>query len=279
MVAAPNQNFVEQGQIPHGQLLPGRRAEPDERVELRRPHRLQRVGEGSLLLPRVGHDVPRAARRLDVRIADADVPRSARQRQDALLVGVHRQLDASDLGCDRVRHADLDESLLRRSAAPRACISTRPPSVGLPSYLDEFCSAVEQVHDAGYQLSTDTRASRTPPTAASTPRTSRGRATSRASRGLTRCAAASTMRLAMRRNELDRRRQRLVDLYLRQHLHARGGHDRRVPGQQHRPEPRGPHARHSDARCRSARTRRSRCATRTTARSSRTRGASRRTSR
>ena len=54
------------GADPDRQLVPGRRAEPDQRLELRRPRRLQRLGKRPLLLPLRRHDLPRAARRLDV---------------------------------------------------------------------------------------------------------------------------------------------------------------------------------------------------------------------
>ena len=68
----------------------------------------------------------------------------------------------------------------------------KPTDVGLPSYLDEFCGAVDNcmmpvIGVAGYQ-----GVSRRP-TGRSMPRTSRHRATSRASRVTTPCAEASTI--------------------------------------------------------------------------------------
>ena len=95
MIPAPNQNFVEQGQIPTGNYYQG--GVPNLTNASNFGGRIDYNASQSdrFFFRYAGHDVPRAARRLDVRIAEPEVPRAARQRQDALFVGVHRQLDES----------------------------------------------------------------------------------------------------------------------------------------------------------------------------------------
>ena len=53
----------------------------------------------------------------------------------------------------------------------------KPTDVGLPSYLDEFCSAVSNCMMPVINIGRHIRVSRPPPTARLTPRTSRRRAT------------------------------------------------------------------------------------------------------
>ena len=82
MLPKPNQNFVENGQQPVQQLLPGRRAGFAEEPAVRLPARLQRLIGGSLLLPHQRHHVPRIRERLDLRSvrpgAAGSIPRTAR---------------------------------------------------------------------------------------------------------------------------------------------------------------------------------------------------------
>ena len=138
MVPKPNQNFVENGQQPTRQLLPGRPARLAEEPAVWLPARLQRVGEGSVLLPHQRHHVPRIRERLDLpgRGSGAADPLG---RPVALPVVVHRHVDAGD-GIDRARHARSRPIASTRSTSSAGSSKYKPTDVGLPSYLDDFCS-------------------------------------------------------------------------------------------------------------------------------------------
>ena len=152
----------------------------------------------------------------------------------------------------------------RRIASTRissggACTSTSPRDVGLPELPRRVLPGGEQLHAARHQRRAATRACRPPPTAALDDHaTSRRRAPSPTSRATTRCAAASTTAWRCAGADLMTAGNVSSTYTFDNTLHARGGHDRGLPGQQHRPEPGGPDARASRRRCRSARTRRSR---------------------
>ena len=123
----------------------------------------------------------------------------------------------------------------------------KPTDVGLPSYLDEFCGAVEQCMMPVISVERVPGRVERPPTAALDATHVQAQSNITSVKGDHTLRGGIDYRLAMRRGELDRRRQRVVDVHVRQHVHARGGYDHGVPGQQHRPESRGADARHSDA--------------------------------
>ena len=66
MVPAPNQNFVEQGQIPTGNYYQGGVPNLTNASNFGGRIDFNASRERPLLLPLRGHDVPRTARRLDV---------------------------------------------------------------------------------------------------------------------------------------------------------------------------------------------------------------------
>ena len=165
MIPAPNQNFVEQGQIPTEQLLPGRRAEPDERVELRRPHRLQRARRAT------ASSSAYAGTTFHEQLGDWTYE-SPNPKYHGLHVNDKTRASwaytgnwTKVMGSTVVRHPVLGQSLLRRSAAPgHARVQAhRRRSSELPRRV---LQRGRQVHDARHQRRRHTRASRTPPTAA-----------------------------------------------------------------------------------------------------------------
>ena len=187
MAPQPNQNFVEQGQVPTNNYYQGGIPNQVTAPELRRTLRLQPLGLRPVLLPGLRHDVLRVQRRLDLR---DEVRRAARQRQDARLVVVHRQLDQGPQVHGH-RHAVLGQPLLRGSAAAGAARvqAQRRRSADLPGRV---LPGGEQLHAADHQHHgvpgcVDQRRRRL-----ARPPISRRRAASRTSWASTRCAAAST---------------------------------------------------------------------------------------
>ena len=190
MVPAPNQNFVETGQIPTDNYYQGgvpnltNASNFGGRIDYNASEsdRFFFRDAGTTFHEQLGDWTYESPTRSST---------AARQRQDALVVGLHGQLDES-AGVDGVRHPVLDQPLLRRSAAPgHARVQAhRRRASELPR---RFLRRGGQVHDARHQHRRIPGRLDTAPTAASTPRTSRPRATSPASRALTRCAAASTI--------------------------------------------------------------------------------------
>ena len=122
----------------------------------------------------------------------------------------------------------------------------KPSDVGLPSYLDAFCTAANNcmmpvINVTG--LPVDWAHGRRRPPIHQLPGTEHRHQRE----GLPhdplrhRCSPGE-----IRERAVDRR-QREFHVYVRQHLHARGGYHLGVPEQQHRHQHRGPHARASDA--------------------------------
>ena len=88
----------------------------------------------------------------------------------------------------------------------------KPTDVGLPSYLDDFCGAVDNCMMPVINVETDTRASRPPPTAALDATHVQAQSNITSVKGDHTLRGGVDYRLAMRRGGLDRRRQRVVDV-------------------------------------------------------------------
>ncbi len=192
MIPAPNQNFVEQGAIPTEQLLPGRRAEPDERVELRRPRRLQRVARSDRFFFRY------AGTTFHEQLGDWTYE-SPNPKYHGMHVNDKTRYSwaytgnwTKVTGFERVRHAVFGQSLLRRSAAPGPAQvqADRRRSSELPRRV---LQRGEQLHDARHQVGGIPGRLERLPTAAldATHVQAQSNRDERQGR-LTRCAAAST---------------------------------------------------------------------------------------
>ena len=241
MVPPPNQNFVEQGQEPIEQLLPGRDPNQVTRSTLRRPRRLQPFELRPVLLPGLGHHVLRGTTSTG---PTRPSRRAARQRQDARLMVVYRQLDqgaASHWSSTR----RCRPTASTRTSSGGACTATSRRDIGLPSYLDEYCQAqnncmLPTINIGGYQGVS------TPPTAACRRPTSRRRATSPASCGTHTFRGGVDYRLAMRKAGLMTAGNVSSTLQLRQRSTPAPRIPRGLSGQQRRPEPGRADARHPD---------------------------------
>ena len=95
------------------------------------------VGEGPLLLPGQQPHVPRVSQRLDATWLGSEAAHPV-DGPLALPVVVHGHLDARG-GRDRHRHAGLDEPVQPGGQVPRPA-KFKPTDVGLPGYVDDFCS-------------------------------------------------------------------------------------------------------------------------------------------
>ncbi len=196
----------------------------------------------------------------------------ARERQDARVVVVHRQLDEG-AQIDGHRHPGVGQPLLRGSAAAGTA-RLQAHRCRPAGYLDEFCQAQNNcmlpvINITGYQgvsNNADGGLETTNLQAQSNVTSVRGTHTLRGGDRLPPGDAPG---------RTDGRRQRLVDLQLRQLLHPCRGYRPRFSRQQHRAGPRRADARHSDVGVDRAERADLDDATRTTARSSRTPGARR----
>ena len=125
----------------------------------------------------------------------------------------------------------------------------KPTDVGLPSYLDEFCQAVSNCMMPTINIAGNSTYQGVSTTADGGLDTTNLQAQSNITsvKGSHTLRGGVDYRLAMRRGGLMAAGNVSSSLHVRQHLHARRGHDRGVSGRQHRAEPGGADARHSDA--------------------------------
>ena len=127
------------------QLLPRRRARLAEEPAVRLPARLQRLVEGSLLLPHQRHHVPRVRERLDLPAPDPAlrIHSADRSRYQWSYTGTWTRAMGTtvlDSSFATNRFNQIDEF--------RGLKQYKPTDVGLPSYLDEFCSTQGRLHAA-----------------------------------------------------------------------------------------------------------------------------------
>ena len=195
MVPKPNQNFVEQGQVPTSNYYQGGM-----------PNQVTAQNYGG----RIDYNHS-AADRFFFRASgttfheynvdwtyETEVRRAARQRQDARLVVVHRQLDARSRKSMVIDTPGLGQPLLPGSAAAgtaRVQAHRRRPA-DVPRRVLPGARATACCRPS---TSPGIKACRPMPTAVWRPPISRRRAASRTSWARTRCAAASTTAWRMRK--------------------------------------------------------------------------------
>ena len=138
MMPAPNQNFIEKGAVPNANYYQG--AVPNLTTASNYGGRFDyNVSSSDRFFFRVrGHEVPRAARRLDVR----DEPKykglhiNDKTRARGRTPAAGRKCSGSTVVDTSVSTNRFYEDQQRRGLH-----EYKPTDVGLPSYLDDFCTA------------------------------------------------------------------------------------------------------------------------------------------
>ena len=229
MAPQPNQNFVEQGQVPTNNYYQGGIPNQVTAQNFGGRVRLQPLGDRPVLLPGLRHDVLRVQRRLDLRdeVRAGCTPTTRRAPRGRTPATGRRS--ASPLVID----TQFSANRFYEDQQRRGLHQYKPSDVGLPSYLDEFCLAVSNcmlptINITGYQgVSTNADgglADHQLP----------GAEQRHQRQGQAHAARRHRLPPGDAQGGIDGRRQRVVHLHLRQPVHAGGGHDRGLPGQQHR---------------------------------------------